>query len=559
MSLLRAEFRKLARPLVWAAGLTVTGFCLLITWGAANNARDGMASPRIPGICDHAVTVQCRHVIGQAHAAANAAAAATSTLAQPGEIGHVAAGMLASLPGLVLIALVAGAHWGGEWGLRTIRQLLGRQGRRGLVLVAKWLTITSAGIATMLTCWAVLALAGPLLEQVQRRRPAPRAGRRPGRGRQHHRDRGPACPLAVRGGCDRMSRTPPRQRPRSRDPAGQPGTYRQGMSRALVRHLTPVATDRLIAAGLALWALFDVPWWWRPPGHGGSVLEIAGFVALAAAQSVPFGWRRRLPPVVLGVTAAALAVKFALHLNLWSASAAVLTAAYGLGAYGNKTLRTAVRVLVALAVLAAIITLQAIEGNHTTAIGCALFATALAVGEITAAHRDLVASQTRQAYDEERASLAREVHDVVGHQLSAIAVQAGAARLAAAGDPQAAVTAVATIEQGAREGLDELNALVRRLRQTETASKAGPKAAGPQAPRPRLHDVPALVERARQAGLRAELTVDGEARLRDRAHAVVYGYETGLVRPGDSGRPDPQACPAAKAPVIACTHAIVWP
>ena len=163
MSLLRAEFRKLARPLVWVAGLTVTGFCLLITWGAANNARGGMASPRIPSICDHAVTAQCQHVIAQAHAAAKAAASATSTLAQPGEIGHVAAGMLASLPGLVLIAFVAGGHWGGEWGLRTIRQLLSRQGRRGLVLVAKWLTITSAGIATMLTCWAVLALAGPLI------------------------------------------------------------------------------------------------------------------------------------------------------------------------------------------------------------------------------------------------------------------------------------------------------------------------------------------------------------------------------------------------------------
>ncbi len=163
MSLLRAEFRKLARPLTWVSGLTVTGFCLLITWGAANNARGGLASPRIPDICDHAATAQCRHVIASAHAAARAAATATATLAQPGEIGHMAAGMLASLPGLVLIAFVAGGHWGGEWGLRTIRQLLSRQGRRGMVLVAKWLTITSAGIATMLTCWAVLALAGPLI------------------------------------------------------------------------------------------------------------------------------------------------------------------------------------------------------------------------------------------------------------------------------------------------------------------------------------------------------------------------------------------------------------
>jgi ABC-type transport system involved in multi-copper enzyme maturation permease subunit len=163
MSLLRAEFRKLSRPLVWSSALTIVFFCVLITWGAANNARGGLAIPRIPDVCAHAATAQCRHVITQAHASARAAAAATSALAQPGEIGHVAAGMLASLPGLALIALVAGGHWGGEWGLRTIRQLLSRQGRRGLVLAAKWLTIWSAGVATMLGCWAVLALAGPLI------------------------------------------------------------------------------------------------------------------------------------------------------------------------------------------------------------------------------------------------------------------------------------------------------------------------------------------------------------------------------------------------------------
>jgi signal transduction histidine kinase len=282
------------------------------------------------------------------------------------------------------------------------------------------------------------------------------------------------------------------------------------MSPALTRRLTPVTADRLVAAGLALWALFDVPWWWRPPGHGGSDLVIAGLVALAAAQSLPFLWRRQRPAVVLCVTAAALAVKFGAQLNLWSATAAVLTAAYGLGAYGSRAVRVTARVLVAAAIVAAIVTLQAVRDNHTTAIGCALFATALAVGEITAAHRELITSLARQAYDEERAGLAREVHDVVAHQLSAIAVQAGAARLASAGDPAAAVTAVAAIEQGARSGLDELNALVRRMRQTEPPGTCAP--GQPPASQPGLRDVPALVERARQAGLRAELTVDGDTR-----------------------------------------------
>src|SRR5215475_3096347 len=163
MSLLRAEFRKLSRPLIWSSALTIVAFCVLIAWGASNNARGALASPQIPDVCDHQATLQCQHVIAHSRATARAAAAATSALAQPGEVGHVAAGMLASLPGLMLIALVAGGHWGGEWGKRTIRQLLSRQGRRGLVLAAKWLTIWSAGVATMLGCWVVLALAGPLI------------------------------------------------------------------------------------------------------------------------------------------------------------------------------------------------------------------------------------------------------------------------------------------------------------------------------------------------------------------------------------------------------------
>jgi ABC-type transport system involved in multi-copper enzyme maturation permease subunit len=161
--LLAAELRKLIRPLVWGTGLAIIGFCLLITWGGANNARGALASPRIPDVCARAVTAQCQQVVAHAHASARAAAAATSLLAQPGEVGHVAAGMLASVPGLLLIALVAGGHWGGEWGSRTIRQLLCKQGRRTRVLTAKWLTIWVAGVATMVCCWLVLVAAAPVI------------------------------------------------------------------------------------------------------------------------------------------------------------------------------------------------------------------------------------------------------------------------------------------------------------------------------------------------------------------------------------------------------------
>jgi ABC-type transport system involved in multi-copper enzyme maturation permease subunit len=164
--LLVAEFRKLIRPLVWGTALAIVAFCLLLTWAAAHNAHGALASPKIPDVCTRAVTTQCRQVIAHAHAAARAAAAATGQLAQPGEIGHVAAGMLASLPGLLLIAMVAGGHWGGEWGSKTIRQLLCREGRRGRVLAAKWLSIWAAGIVTLLACWLVLAAAGPVIATV---------------------------------------------------------------------------------------------------------------------------------------------------------------------------------------------------------------------------------------------------------------------------------------------------------------------------------------------------------------------------------------------------------
>ncbi|HYK31271.1 MAG TPA: hypothetical protein VEV63_04885 [Streptosporangiaceae bacterium] len=161
--LLGAELRKIVRPLVWGTALAIVAFCLLITWGAAHNAHAALASPRIPDVCAQAVTAQCRQVIAHAHAAARAAALATRQLTQPGEVGQVAAGMLASLPGLLLIAMTAGGHWGGEWGSRTIRQLLCREGRRGRVLLAKWLSIWIAGIATLAACYLSLVIAAPLI------------------------------------------------------------------------------------------------------------------------------------------------------------------------------------------------------------------------------------------------------------------------------------------------------------------------------------------------------------------------------------------------------------
>jgi ABC-type transport system involved in multi-copper enzyme maturation permease subunit len=161
--LLAAESRKLLRPLVWGAVLATAAFLVLLTWAATNNARSDLADPRVPNVCVGSTTHACQRVIARADGDALAAARATSRLEQPGAVGQVAAGMLASLPGLLLIALVSGGHWGGEWGSRTIRPLLAREGRRTRLLLAKWLTIWAAGVATMIACWAVLALLAPVI------------------------------------------------------------------------------------------------------------------------------------------------------------------------------------------------------------------------------------------------------------------------------------------------------------------------------------------------------------------------------------------------------------
>jgi signal transduction histidine kinase len=142
-------------------------------------------------------------------------------------------------------------------------------------------------------------------------------------------------------------------------------------------------------------------------------------------------------------------------------------------------------------------------GDRVHALPFALLAAALGMGEAASAHRDVAAVTALHIHDLERARLARELHDVIAHQLSAIAVQAGAARMAGPGDPAAAVQAVGTIEETARQGLVELNRLVGSLRH-DGADRLD------RAPQPQLCDLPALVAGARDAGLPVQLLIRGE-------------------------------------------------
>jgi signal transduction histidine kinase len=111
--------------------------------------------------------------------------------------------------------------------------------------------------------------------------------------------------------------------------------------------------------------------------------------------------------------------------------------------------------------------------------------------------RDLAA---REAVVEERARIARELHDVIAHNVSMMVVQAGGERRLAGGSTR---DVLETIEQIGRSALTEMRRLVGMLR-TEGDE--------PLAPQPGLDDVPRLVTQVREAGLPVELEIEGERR-----------------------------------------------
>jgi signal transduction histidine kinase len=118
------------------------------------------------------------------------------------------------------------------------------------------------------------------------------------------------------------------------------------------------------------------------------------------------------------------------------------------------------------------------------------------------------------AHQAERTRIARELHDVVAHQLSAIAVQAGAARIASgsrnaggpgAGDLGSTAEVLARVERLSREALAELSHLLGALRRD-------PDAAADLPPAPTLAGLDALIASARQAGVPTELVIEGQPR-----------------------------------------------
>ncbi|TDB74220.1 sensor histidine kinase [Micromonospora sp. KC721] len=116
----------------------------------------------------------------------------------------------------------------------------------------------------------------------------------------------------------------------------------------------------------------------------------------------------------------------------------------------------------------------------------------------------------RRAVEQERARIARELHDVVTHNVSMMVIQAGAARTVMAVDPEEARQALLAVEAGGRAAMSELRHVMGLL----TMNSPGPDPAGAAdlTPQPGLDRLDALVAGVRASGVPVELTVVGQCR-----------------------------------------------
>ena len=289
------------------------------------------------------------------------------------------------------------------------------------------------------------------------------------------------------------------------------------------QYAAPRRVNLLIAGGLLIWGLPDVPWWWEHPGHRDTIPAILAALALTLVMSVPFCWRRRFPFLVLAAAASVLVVRDLLHHDPVSAFAAVLVAAYGAGSYGGTSRRYA-RGLGCAALVGAVVVVLTSHGARLA--GGAARAAGRRVrtrrrgqrpagrvrgrrrgGPPGGAHPDRPGAARRgRASAVRHRGAGRGGPDGRGRRPDPGPVAGpGTGTVAGTATGTMAGAAMGTVEQLAREALAELNHLLGALRREPDASAAHP-------PAPTLAELDGLVAASRAAGTVVDLKVEGRAR-----------------------------------------------
>jgi signal transduction histidine kinase len=231
-------------------------------------------------------------------------------------------------------------------------------------------------------------------------------------------------------------------------------------------------------------------------------LAIAGgwtVALLATAQLVPLWWRRAHPVPVFAAVAAASAAQVPLTEQPLHAQVAFPIALYSVARYASVgPAAVALGVGLIASAVASVDWLIGFDSEVRPGTFAPYFltmagivVTAWALGTQARTRRAYVdalvergerieleaAQQIELAALDERARIAREMHDVVAHGLSVMVVQADGARYAAARDPGAAERALETISATGRDALDDMRRLLGLLRSDHTGTAPAPRLA----------------------------------------------------------------------------------
>jgi signal transduction histidine kinase len=296
-------------------------------------------------------------------------------------------------------------------------------------------------------------------------------------------------------------------RPKSAVALMRRGPLRATLGRVSARRVLQAGRlgDLVLAVALALLALIEI--WW--PGGFIATGPIEGnravLVPTALAMTLPLAWRRGWPLttalVVFG--AAALQELLTTPPDGIAGVTALLVASYSVAAYSDRR-----RAIVGLA---GALALSLFSGVGDAVFAWVLIGGAWGAGRIVRRQNLLLdalardqAVRERAAVVDERARLARELHDVVAHSVSTMVVQAEAGELLLARDPERARDAFVSITSSGRQALGELRRMLGLLRSAD-----GELALGPQ---PGLAQIQALVDQMRGVGLPVELSIEGQPR-----------------------------------------------
>lgn len=283
---------------------------------------------------------------------------------------------------------------------------------------------------------------------------------------------------------------------------------------------SPYIADTIIAVGLFVASISLVIDWQSSGAENLFTRDLdAVGVFLIALMTLPLVFRRAHPVLVLIIVLAAFMLSSGLDYPNSLAGAGTLVAIHAVGSEleRGRAIRIGLAVVGGVAVWTAIgasvyeavglddVAFVFLSGSVALYLGWEVNMRRSEVQEIEAraerAERDRQ-EEAKRAVDAERARIARELHDVVAHQIVVMTVQAeGAARLAQDADPRIQ-DALATISDTGREGLAEMRRMVGVLRDAGEGDVL--------APQPGLASIDELVTHFNEAGLPVKLSIDGD-------------------------------------------------